>query len=244
MALSSSTTRPEGPAVSATGLCRTYNDGTRSLRAVNEISLIVERGERVAVMGPSGSGKTTLLHLLGGLDTPDSGSVSVMGIDWATLHGDDRAAFRQRVCGYVLQGLSLLPQATAAENVEVPLLLAGTEQTRRQTAVAQALERVGLTPEANKLPDQLSGGQQQRIAIARALVNDPSLVLADEPTGSLDSTTAQIVVHLLLDVARERKASLVLVTHDPVVAAQADRTVRLRSGQLEPTPVRANPRER
>lgn len=231
MALSS--TPADGLAVNASDLSRIHKDGARLLRAVHGLSLTVERGELVAIMGPSGSGKTTLLHLLGGLDSPDSGSVCVMGIDWATLHGDERAEFRRRTCGFVLQGLSLLPQATAAENVEVAMLLAGTAAAQRQSDVAQALERVGLTAEANKLPDQLSGGEQQRVAIARALVNDPGLILADEPTGSLDSETAQVVVRLLLDASRERKASVVLVTHDPVVAKLADRVVRLRSGQLE-----------
>lgn len=220
-------------AVNASDLSRTHKDGARVLRAVRELSLTVERGELVAIMGPSGSGKTTLLHLLGGLDRPDSGSVCIMGLDWATLHGDERAEFRRRTCGFVLQGLSLLPQATAAENVEVAMLLAGTAAAKRQSDVAEALERVGLTAGANKLPDQLSGGEQQRVAIARALVNDPGLILADEPTGSLDSETAQVVVRLLLDAARERQASVVLVTHDPVVAALADRVVRLRSGRLE-----------
>jgi putative ABC transport system ATP-binding protein len=227
-----SSTPVDGPAVDAVGLSRTHTDGTRTLRALDEVSLTVERGELVAIMGPSGSGKTTLLHLLGGLDEPNAGSVSVLGVDWMTLRGEERARFRRKSCGFVLQGLSLLPQATAEENVEVPLLLGDADPPDRRDRVAQSLERVGLAEHARKLPDQLSGGQQQRVAIARALVNDPGLVLADEPTGSLDSETAQVVVRLLLDASRERAASVVLVTHDPIVARQADRVVRLRSGHL------------
>ena len=186
----------------------------------------------VAVVGPSGSGKSTLLFLLGGLDRPDGGTVRVDGTDWGTLAGSERARFRRRTCGFVAQGLSLLPQATAAENVEVPLVLEGVEPSERESRVAAALERVGLTAEAQKLPDQLSGGQQQRVAVARALAPDPVLVLADEPTGNLDSATGQAVTGLLVRAARERGAAVVLVTHDPAVAAHADLIVELHSGRL------------
>jgi putative ABC transport system ATP-binding protein len=207
--------------------------GGQEVRSLDSVSLSVGAGEVVAVVGPSGSGKTTLLHLLGGLDRPDGGEVRVGGVDWATLHGQERARFRRRTCGFVLQGFALLPQATAAENVEVPLLLDGLPPPQREERVARALERVGLANDKAKLPDQLSGGQQQRVAIARALVNEPSLVLADEPTGSLDSENAATVAGLLLDASRERGASVVLVTHDATVARRADRVVRLRSGHIE-----------
>ena len=222
-----------GLAVEATGLTRIHIDGGGELRSLHQVSLSVATGEIVAVMGPSGSGKTTLLHLLGGFDRPDEGQVVVAGVDWQTLRGDARARFRRRTCGFVAQGLSLLPQATAAENVEVTLLLDGVDAAQRRPRVSEALGRVGLAAEAAKLPDQLPGGQQQRVAIARALVGNPALVLADEPTGNLDSATAVVVVRLLVAASREKGAAVLLVTHDPDVAAYADRIVRLRSGRID-----------
>jgi ABC-type lipoprotein export system ATPase subunit len=203
-----------------------------AVRALDQVDLSVARGEVVAVVGPSGSGKSTLLFLLGGLDRPDEGTVSVAGIDWETLSGSERARFRRWNCGFVVQGMALLPQATAAENVEVPLVLDGVEQAERGTRVEDALERVGLAGESRKLPDQLSGGQQQRVAIARALVTKPALVLADEPTGNLDSSTGQAVTKLLVEGAAEPGSAVVLVTHDPAVARHADRIVELHSGRL------------
>jgi putative ABC transport system ATP-binding protein len=224
---------PDHPAVQAVGLSRTYRTTAHSVVGLRRVSLTVARGEVVAVMGPSGSGKSTLLFLLGGLDIPDEGSVRVDGIDWSTLEGCARARFRRRTCGFIVQGQALLPQATAAENVEVPLLLDGADPAQRARAAAEALDRVGLAQHAAKLPDQLSGGEQQRVAVARALVGHPAVVLADEPTGSLDSATGEEVVRLIVQAATERAAGIVLVTHDPAVAAQADRTVTLRSGRLE-----------
>ena len=203
------------------------------MRALDAVSFRVARSEVVAVVGPSGSGKSTLLFLLAGLDRPDKGRVSIAGTDWQTLEGTARARFRRRTCGFVAQGMALLPQATAAENVEVPLLLDGVAPEERERRVKESLERVGLTAEALKLPDQLSGGQQQRVAIARALVNEPAVVLADEPTGNLDSSTGQAVVRLLLEAARERDAAVVLVTHDPAISAHADRVVALHSGRID-----------
>jgi putative ABC transport system ATP-binding protein len=220
-------------AVSAVRLSRVHADGSRQVRSLDHVSLAVRPGEVVAVTGPSGSGKSTLLHLLGGLDRPDEGVVRLHGVDWNTLRGVDRARFRRHTCGFVAQGLSLLPQATTAENVEVPLLLDDVEPRQRELRVAAALGRVGLSDDAKKLPDQLSGGQQQRAAIARALVTEPLVLLADEPTGSLDSQNAAIVADLLVDAAREAGCSVLLVTHDPLVAARADRQLRLRSARLE-----------
>jgi len=214
-------------------LTRTYRGGGHEVRGVDSVSLAAARGEVVAVTGPSGSGKSTLLFLLGGLDTPDEGHVRVAGVDWAMLRGRARARFRRRTCGFIVQGLALLPQATAAENVEVPLLLDGIEPAARDRRVAGALERVGLAQHSVKLTDQLSGGQQQRVAIARALVAEPAVVLADEPTGSLDSVTAQDIVALLIAAARERDAAVVMVTHDPTVAAHADRVVAMHSGRIQ-----------
>jgi putative ABC transport system ATP-binding protein len=224
---------PETPAIEALTLTRTYRGGGHEVRGVDSVSLAAARGEVVAVTGPSGSGKSTLLFLLGGLDTPDEGHVCVAGVDWATLRGRARARFRRRTCGFIVQGLALLPQAMAAENVEVPLLLDGIEPTARDRRVAAELERVGLAQHSMKLTDQLSGGQQQRVAIARALVAEPAVVLADEPTGSLDSVTAQDIVGLLVAAARERDAAVVMVTHDPTVAAHADRVIAMHSGRIQ-----------
>ncbi len=221
----------EPVAVEAIELTRTYYVGGRPLHALDHVSLTVARGEIVAVMGPSGSGKSTLLYLLGGFDRPDGGTVRVAGVDWQTLHGSARARFLRRSCGFIAQGLALLPQATAAENVEVPLLLGDVKPSERRRCVAEALERVGLAADAAKLTDQLSGGQQQRVAIARALVHAPAVVLADEPTGNLDSVTAQDVTRLLVSAAQERGVAVVLVTHDPAVACHAHRILALHSGR-------------
>jgi len=225
----------EQPAVEARELTRTYPAAGRPVRGLQDVSLRVAGGEVVAVTGPSGSGKSTLLFLLAGLDRPDGGEVRVAGTDWRTLDGPARARFRRRTCGFIAQGMALLPQATAAENVAVPLLLDGVDADASQARVAGVLEAVGLAGDGEKLPDQLSGGQQQRVAIARALVTRPAVVLADEPTANLDSGTAQTITRLLLAAARERGAAVVLVTHDPDVARHADRLVRLRSGRLDPS---------
>jgi putative ABC transport system ATP-binding protein len=223
----------EPAAVEAVDVTRVHSGNGVPVRALDKVSLSVARGEVVAVVGPSGSGKSTLLFLLGGLDSPDEGTVSVVGTDWATLSGSDRARFRRSACGFVVQGMALLPQATASENVEVPLVLDGVEADERARRVSEALERVGLAEHGHKLPDQLSGGQQQRVAIARAVITEPAVVLADEPTGNLDFATGQAVTKLLLAAAGEREAAVVLVTHDPAVAAHADRTVELHSGRVE-----------
>ncbi|HEY7046669.1 MAG TPA: ABC transporter ATP-binding protein [Jatrophihabitantaceae bacterium] len=223
---------PDPPAVLAEHLTRLHHDGRRELHALDDVSLVVYPGEVVAVTGPSGSGKTTLLHLVGGLDQPDRGRVEVAGVDWQSLHGADRARFRRRTCGFVLQGSALLPQATAAENVEIALLVERVQPATRRERVVSALQSVGLDGLGGKLPDQLSGGEQQRVGIARALVNDPPLVLADEPTGSLDSATAADIVGLILAAARERRAAVIVVTHDPTVADRADRMLVLHSGRL------------
>jgi putative ABC transport system ATP-binding protein len=226
----------EAPAVQAHGLSRRYSVGEgEPVTGLEDVSLTLELGEVVAVVGPSGSGKSTLLYLLGGLDRPQEGSVRVAGVDWSQLAGDERARFRRRACGFVVQGFALLPQATAGENVELPLLLDGVPPEERSTLVALALENVGLDGHGGKLPDQLSGGEQQRVAIARALVVEPTVVLADEPTGNLDSENGLAITRLLVGQARELGAAVVLVTHDPSVAAHADRILELHSGRIAPT---------
>jgi len=210
---------------------RAYARG--SAPALEDVSLAVAPGEIVAVMGPSGSGKSTLLFLLVGLDEPDGGHVRVAGVDWATLVGRTRAEFRRRTCGFIAQGLTLLPQATAAENVEVPLLLDSVDPGDRARRVTAALADVGLAEHAAKLPDQLSGGEQQRVAIARALANEPDVLLADEPTGNLDTTTGEEIVAALRSL-NEDGLTVVLVTHDPAIAGAARRVVRLRDGRVVP----------
>jgi putative ABC transport system ATP-binding protein len=227
--------RPRTAAVEAIGLTRTYRSGRQRVSGLDHASLTVSPGEVVAVTGPSGSGKSTLLYLLGGLDDPYDGQALITGVDWRTLRGRRRARFRRRACGFVTQGLALLPQATAAENVEIPLLLDGVALAERRHRTDEALDRVGLADSTAKLPDQLSGGQQQRVAIARALVTRPAVVLADEPTGNLDSANAQIITHLLVTAAVAQDAAVVLVTHDPAVARHAHRIVTLHSGRLDTT---------
>jgi putative ABC transport system ATP-binding protein len=222
----------EAPAVEAVGLSRAYRAGGQRVHALDRVSLVVAAGEIVAVMGPSGSGKSTLLYVLGGLDEPDEGEVRIAGVDWRSMRGRNRARFRRRTCAFVMQGMALLPQATAAENVEVPLLLDGVDTAERRRRTAAALDQVGLADHAAKLPDQLSGGQQQRVAIARALITEPTVLLADEPTGNLDSATGEAITDLLVAAATERRTAVVLVTHDPAVARHAHRTVGLHSGHL------------
>jgi putative ABC transport system ATP-binding protein len=226
---------PEVPAVQALGVSRTFRAGGVRLRGLADVSLTVASGEVVAVMGPSGSGKSTLLQILGGLDDPDEGQALLTGVDWRTLRGRARARFRRHTCGFVTQSMALLAPATAAENVEVPLLLDRVPAAERRRRTDEALASVGLADSRAKLPDQLSGGQQQRVAIARALVTNPAVLLADEPTGSLDSSTAATVTGLLVAAAGERGTAVVLVTHDPAVARQASRLVTLHSGHLERT---------
>ena len=226
---------PESAAVEAIGVSRTYRAGRARMRGLEEVSLTVVPGEVLAVMGPSGSGKSTLLQILGGLDDPDEGRALVDGVDWRTLRGRARARFRRRRCGFIAQSMTLLTPATAAENVEVPLLLDHVAQAERRRRTQDALASVGLADCGAKLPDQLSGGQQQRVAIARALVTEPAVLLADEPTGSLDSETAATVAQLLVAAAAERGTAIVLVTHDPAIAGYASRRVMLHSGHLERT---------
>lgn len=221
-----------GPALEAVGVMRSYGQGGRVFSALTNISLSVAAGEILGLMGPSGSGKSTLLYVLGGLDEPSGGTVRLAGTDWNSLTGTERARFRRRNCGFIAQGMTLLPQATAAENVEVPLLLEGIDRAERVRRVGKALERVGLTHLAASLTDELSGGEQQRVAVARALVLEPRVVLADEPTGSLDAKTAQTIAQLLVAAAAETGAAVVLVTHDPAIARHASRIITLNSGVL------------
>jgi putative ABC transport system ATP-binding protein len=204
--------------------------GGRPVTILDRVSLEVAAGEVVAVTGPSGSGKSTLLGLIAGLDTPSAGSVVVDGVEVTGLGEAELARFRRHTMGFVFQSYHLIPTLTAAENVAVPLELAGTAQPLAEAR--RRLAEVGLDGRADHYPAQLSGGEQQRVAIARALALAPPLLLADEPTGNLDSATGAQIVDLLLALNRERGSTLVLVTHDPALAARAGRAIALRDGRV------------
>jgi putative ABC transport system ATP-binding protein len=199
------------------------------LTILHELSFAIAPGETVAMMGPSGSGKSTLLGILGGLDVPTDGAVHVCGVEISALSADERAEFRLRHIGYVFQDFNLLSTLTACENVAAPLEILGVSWRSARRQAGEALSRVGLAGKERRYPDQLSGGERQRVAVARATVGDSRLVLADEPTGALDSVTAQPILQLLRG---SPDAAAVIVTHDPAVAAQADRTVHILDGRL------------
>jgi putative ABC transport system ATP-binding protein len=212
------------------GVSKTVPSGTGSLTILHPLDLVVADRSVVAVTGPSGSGKSTLLGLIAGLDAPSTGHIVIDGIDITVLGEDALARLRGRRIGFVFQFFHLLPSLTALENVLVPMEIAGAKDARIRAA--SLLAEVGLSQRGHHYPAQLSGGEQQRVAIARALANDPPLLLADEPTGNLDSTTGRQVIELLLDVHRLRGTTLVLVTHDPELAAVADVAVALKDGRV------------
>ena len=220
--------------VRTVGLARRYKMGDTFVDALRSVDLELGRGEFVALVGPSGSGKSTVLNLIGGLDRPTDGEVWIDGME---LSGSDEKTLtrhrRQRV-GFVFQSFNLLPRLTAEENVALPLMFGGMPEKERRARARELLERVGLGERLTHRPTQLSGGEQQRVAIARALVGQPALLLADEPTGNLDTTTGVEIMRLLKDLNQEHGLTLLVVTHDPEVAAFADRVVRLRDGQVEP----------
>ncbi|MFI2490217.1 ABC transporter ATP-binding protein [Promicromonospora kroppenstedtii] len=226
------TTTPARTVLRAQGLTRVFGTGAGEVRALADATLEVAAGELLVVRGPSGSGKTTLLNLLGGLDRPTSGGVWLGDAELSALGERDVLAARRDRIGYVFQSFGLVPVLSAAENVEVPLRLRRTPQDERSRRVAEALDAVGLSGHAKQRPYELSGGQQQRVGIARALVADPEVLLADEPTGQLDSGTAAVVMDLLARVVHERGVAAVVSTHDPELMARADRVVELRDGRV------------
>jgi putative ABC transport system ATP-binding protein len=226
--------------VAAQQLTKVYSTGPGSVGALGGVDFAVSKGEFVAVTGPSGCGKSSLLHLLGGLDVPTSGRVLLEGTDLATLTDDERAILRRRRIGFVFQSFNLLPTLTACENVALPLLLDGVGSAAAAARASQALEAVGLEKRCDHLPSMLSGGEQQRVAVARALVIEPALILADEPTGNLDSTNGRHVVALLRAFVDLQQQTLVMVTHDDAIAGEADRIVHLRDGLVCATTLAAS----
>ncbi len=214
---------------------RTYPMGKTEVRALRGLDLEVREGEFLAIMGPSGSGKSTLMHLIGALDLPDGGKVLLGDLDISQQDGNFLAELRGKKIGFVFQSFNLIPTLTALENVELPMIFQRVPRRERRKRAQKLLEQVGLGERLHHKPTELSGGEQQRVAIARALVNDPEILLADEPTGNVDSETGAQIMQLLKQLNEERGMTVVVVTHDPEVARYAHRIVRLRDGQIQDT---------
>jgi putative ABC transport system ATP-binding protein len=219
------------PIIEATGLTKVFGSGPSAVHALRGVDLRVERGEFAALIGPSGSGKSTLMAILGCLDSPSGGTYALDGSRVEDLSGADLAAIRNEKIGFVFQSYNLLPRATVLRNVELPMLYAGVGRRERRERAMALLERVGIAEKAGKLPAVLSGGQRQRVSIARALANDPALLLADEPTGALDSQTGREVLALFSELHAQGNTVL-LVTHDPSIAALAERRIEIRDGLI------------
>jgi putative ABC transport system ATP-binding protein len=218
--------------IEARDLAKVYRMGEVQVHALCGLSMKVARGEVISIMGPSGSGKSTLMNIIGCLDRPTSGDYILDGVNVSNLKDDQLASIRNRKVGFVFQSFNLLPRATALANVELPMRYSGVRSGRKDRA-RLALQAVGLDDRLTHRPSELSGGQQQRVAIARALVNDPAIILADEPTGNLDSKSGAEIMHLLLKLNQERGTTLIIVTHDSEVAAQTHRIIHIRDGMVE-----------
>lgn len=217
-------------------LCKTYGKGDVMVRALDNVSFSVEKGEFVAIVGPSGSGKSTLLHILGGVDTATSGSVIIDKTDISTLDETALAIFRRRQIGLIYQFYNLIPILTVEENLTLPLLLDGRKPD--QAKVNNIIQKLGLSNRMNHLPNQLSGGQQQRVAIGRALINNPALLLADEPTGNLDSENSREIISLLRSFNKEFNQTVIMITHDERIALSADRIIAIEDGRITRDEVR------
>jgi putative ABC transport system ATP-binding protein len=227
---------PDAPIVEIRNLTKSYQQGEIDVVALHDVSLDIAPGEFLALMGPSGSGKSTLLHIVAGVDRPTSGSCRVQGVDLTNLNESQLADWRNQNVGFVFQTFNLIPVLTAFENVELPLLLTRLNRRERREQVETALALVGLSDRAKHLPRQLSGGQEQRTAIARALVTDPPLIVADEPTGNLDHMSANEVLTILQSFSRQLGKTVIMVTHDPKAAAFGSRTIQLEKGELVKAP--------
>ncbi len=221
------------PIIEVQNLVKTYDTGVVSVKALRNVSVSVERGEMVSVMGPSGCGKTTLLNCLSGIDDLTDGSIWIEGTDINSLSDDDKTIYRAQRMGFIFQFYNLLPVLSAQENVELPLLVSGESPKDSRERAMDALDRVGLLDWSSHRPSELSGGQRQRVTIARALVNNPAIVWADEPTGDLDSKTASDIMDLMQELNRERQQTFVIVTHDRSVAVRCNRTIHMNDGEIE-----------
>ncbi len=221
------------PVIEARGLTKVYQMGDMEVRALRGLDLDILPGEMLSIMGPSGSGKSTLMNMLGCLDVPSAGTYKLDGIDVSKLDDNELAAIRSLKIGFVFQSFNLLARTSALANVELPLVYAGVKGRERRQRAAESLELVGLGNRLDHKPNELSGGQQQRVAIARALINRPKLILADEPTGNLDTKTSEEIMHLFRKLNRERGMTIVFVTHDPETADYCNRIVHVRDGKVE-----------
>jgi len=220
-------------AVEAENVHKSYLMGATAVGALRGVDLTVQAGEFVALMGPSGCGKTTLLNLIGAIDLPSRGGIRVDGVDLLRLSENQLADLRRDRIGMVFQFYNLIPTLTACENVEIPMQFKGVAHSPRRSRALSLLDRVGLKDRADHKPSELSGGEQQRVSIARSLANEPALILLDEPTGDLDSATGTEIIRLLRDLNQQEKVTLVIATHDPSIAAQSSRVIRLRDGRIE-----------
>jgi putative ABC transport system ATP-binding protein len=220
------------PLIECQDLCRSFDVGGESFHALREVNLRINQGALVAIVGASGSGKSTLLNAIGALDKPTSGSLRIAGQDLAQMGEKELAHLRNARMGFVFQQFNLLPRYEAWRNVELPMIYAGKGAAERKARALALLEKLGLKDHAFKQPTQMSGGQQQRVAIARALANEPQLILADEPTGALDSRTSEEVMQLLIALNREQDITVAIVTHDPAIAARCDRVIRFADGRV------------
>ena len=221
------------PVLACEAVCKSYNDGVLDVQVLDNLDLQVDKGQSISIIGSSGSGKSTLLHILGGLDKPTSGRVSLLGNDLAQMSQKDLSALRNRHLGFVYQFHHLLPEFSALENVMMPLLIGKTPKDEARSRALAMLEKAGLKERVQHRPGELSGGERQRAAIARALVTEPACLLADEPTGNLDRKNAQNVLDMMLDLKAELDTALVVVTHDDQLAARFDRVLTMTDGRLE-----------
>ena len=218
--------------IQVTDICKVYNPGENEVRALDHVSLSIDKGEYVAIIRQSGSGKSTLMNMLGCLDVPSSGTYILNGTDVSSLSDDELSDIRNQEIGFIFQGFNLIPSFTAIENVELPLLYRGVSKSKRHELAIQALDKVGLGARMTHKPSEMSGGQQQRVAIARAIAQAPPVILADEPTGNLDSASSKEIIEILKKLHAEGR-TVILITHDNEIAAQAKRVIRIKDGKVE-----------